>query len=137
MRPADFSYQLPQALIAQYPSPTRTQSRLLVLDATSGAVRDKQVHELPSLLSPGDLLVFNDTRVVKARLCATKSTGAKVEVLVERVINGVGVWAQARTNKALKAGARLLFQEGIKAQVLARRRDLFELRFEGDSTLMP
>ncbi len=131
MHRGDFSYHLPEALIAQHPSPGRTQSRLLVLDGGSGAINDKLFYELPSLLSPGDLLVFNDTRVVKARLFAHKPTGGEVEVLVERVINGVAVLAQIRANKAPKAGASLLFQRGIKAQVLGRSEDLFELRFEG------
>ncbi|MGH8604800.1 MAG: tRNA preQ1(34) S-adenosylmethionine ribosyltransferase-isomerase QueA, partial [Gammaproteobacteria bacterium] len=132
MHPSDFSYQLPEALIAQYPAVRRTQSRLLLLDPCSGAVEDKLFDELPSLLSPGDLLVFNDTRVVKARLSASKPTGGKVEVLVERVQNKATVWAQIRANKTLKAGVSLFFQEGIKAQVLGRSEDLFELRFEGE-----
>ncbi|MGH8656939.1 MAG: tRNA preQ1(34) S-adenosylmethionine ribosyltransferase-isomerase QueA [Gammaproteobacteria bacterium] len=130
MHPGEFSYHLPEALIAQHPTAQRTQSRLLLLDSGSGALEDTLFDELPMLLSPGDLLVFNDTRVVKARLFASKSTGGKVEVLVERVINGAGVWAQIRANKALKAGASLFFQGGIKAQVLGRSEDLFELRFE-------
>ncbi|MGH6636271.1 MAG: tRNA preQ1(34) S-adenosylmethionine ribosyltransferase-isomerase QueA [Gammaproteobacteria bacterium] len=130
MHPSDFSYRLPETLIAQYPAARRTQSRLLLLDPGSGALDDRLFNELPSLLSPGDLLVFNDTRVVKARLCAHKPTGGQVEVLVERVINGASVWAQIRANKALKAEASLLFQGGIKAQVLGRSEDLFELRFE-------
>lgn len=132
MHRGDFFYHLPEALIAQHPSPARTQSRLLVLDGGSGALEDKLFYELPSLLSPGDLLVFNDTRVVKARLFAHKPTGGEVEVLVERVINGAAVLAQIRANKAPKAGASLLFQGGIKAQVLGRNKDLFELRFEGE-----
>ncbi len=131
MHRGDFFYHLPEALIAQYPSPGRTRSRLLVLDGGSGAIKDKLFYELPSLLSPGDLLVFNDTRVVKARLFAHKATGGEVEVLVERVINGAAVLAQIRANKAPKAGASLLFQGGIKAQVFGRNGDLFELRFEG------
>ncbi|MGH8651956.1 MAG: tRNA preQ1(34) S-adenosylmethionine ribosyltransferase-isomerase QueA [Gammaproteobacteria bacterium] len=132
MHRGDFSYHLPEALIAQHPSPARTQSRLLVLDGGSDAIKDKLFYELPSLLSPGDLLVFNDTRVVKARLFAHKPTGGEVEVLVERVVNGAAMLAQIRANKAPKAGASLLFQGGIKAQVFGRNGELFELRFEGE-----
>jgi len=132
MHRGDFTYHLPEALIAQHPSPGRTQSRLLVLDGGSGTIKDKLFYELPSLLSPGDLLVFNDTRVVKARLFAHKPTGGAVEVLVERVINGAAVLAQIRANKAPKTGASLLFQGGIKARVFERNGDLFELRFEGE-----
>ena len=92
MRRSDFHFDLPDDLIAQYPSPDRGASRLLCLDGNSGELADRQFRDLPDLLQAGDLLVFNDTRVIPARLFGRKASGGQVEVLVERVINRLRAW---------------------------------------------
>ena len=93
VRRADFHYDLPEALIAQQPLAERSASRMLTLDGATGALADRQVRDLPSLLAEGDLLVFNDTRVIPARLFALKESGGRVEVLLERPAPGVRVKA--------------------------------------------
>ena len=110
MRLSDFDYDLPDELIARYPAPERRSSRLLEVGVT---LRDRHFADLPGLLRAGDLLVFNDTRVIRARLRAAKSTGGRVEVLVERVGDSGRVLAQVRASKAPRAGARLCFDDGV------------------------
>jgi len=127
---SDFDYALPPELIAQHPAPERTASRLLRVEP-GGALRDLAFHDLPSLLDPRDLLVFNDTRVIKARLRGRKDTGGEVEALVERVTGEETALAHVRASKSPKAGRRLLFAPGVSAAVTGRQGDLFELRFEG------
>ncbi len=87
MRRADFTYELPEELIAQQPLAERSASRLLTLDGATGALADRQMRDLPQLVAPGDLLVFNDTRVIPARLFALKESGGKVELLLERPLD--------------------------------------------------
>ncbi len=128
MQRRDFYYDLPPDLIAQHPPEVRGASRLLYLDSPASAVRDLQFNDLKELLFPGDLLVFNDTRVIPARLLGVKSTGGKVEVLVERILDQRRVLAQVRASKAPRAGGRLIFN-GVEAEVLGRQGDLFELCF--------
>jgi len=127
---SDFDYALPPELIAQHPAPERTASRLLRVEP-GGALRDLAFRDLPSLLDPKDLLVFNDTRVIKARLRGRKDTGGEVEALVERVTGEATALAHVRASKSPKAGRRLLFAPGVSAEVMGRQGDLFELRFEG------
>jgi S-adenosylmethionine:tRNA ribosyltransferase-isomerase len=126
----DFDYALPQDLIAQHPAPARTASRLLRL-AREG-VSDHAFSELPELLSAGDLLVFNDTRVVKARLFGVKASGGRIEALVERVLGPQEALAQIRASHAPQPGARLRLADAVDATVLGREDDLFHLRLDGD-----
>ena len=96
MRRTDFHYELREELIAQQPLAERSASRLLTLDGASGGIADRQFRDLPELLAPGDLLVFNDTRVIPARLFAIKDTGGKVEFLLERPLDGNHALVHAR-----------------------------------------
>jgi S-adenosylmethionine:tRNA ribosyltransferase-isomerase len=130
----DFDYDLPEELIAQHPAPNRTGSRLLRV-ARDG-VSDHAFAELPSFLSAGDVLVFNDTRVIKARLFGAKDTGGRVEVLVERVLGAHEALAQVRASHAPKPGARLRLAGTLDAEVLARDGDLFRLRFTRDEPVL-
>jgi len=127
---SDFDYPLPPDLIAQHPAPERATSRLLRVEPT-GELRDLAFRDLPSLIEPRDLLVFNDTRVIKARLRGRKDTGGEVEVLVERVLGPDTALAHVRASKTPKAGRRLLFAAGVSAEVTGREGDLFVLRFDG------
>ncbi len=126
---SDFDYDLPPALIAQFPADERSASRLLHLDGRSGELRDRQFRELPELVKAGDVLVMNDTRVIKARLTGRKDSGGQVEVLVERVLDFDRVLAQVRASKTPRAGSRLLLAGGAIAEVLGRAGEFFELRF--------
>jgi len=127
MRISDFDYSLPDELIAQYPTRERRASRLLEV---GDSLIDRQFADLPSLLCPGDLLVFNDTRVIRARLHAQKETGGRAEVLIERVLGNGTVLAQVRASKSPKPGARLVFEENVEAVVEGRDGDLFSLTFQ-------
>lgn len=131
---ADFDFDLPPELIAQHPAPERSASRLL--DGTGPTPVDRVFRDLPGLLSPGDLLVFNNTRVIKARLYGIKATGGHVEALVERVLPGTQeVWMHLRASKSPKPGSRVRFAEAFDAEVLGRcgpDNGLFHLRFDGD-----
>ncbi len=132
MRVADFSFELPEALIAHYPQPERSACRLLTLDGPSGGMTHGVFTDLLDRLVPGDLLVFNNTRVIPARLFGRKLSGGKIEVLVERVLDDHRVLAHVRASKAPKPGTALLLgdDESIAATMLARRDTLFELRFD-------
>ncbi len=114
MKRSDFHFHLPPALIAQRPLPLRGASRLLCLDGPSGAVTDRHFAALPTLLRAGDLLVFNDTRVMRARLFGRKETGGRVEILVERLLAADEVLAQVRASKSPQAGGRLLLEAGAR-----------------------
>lgn len=131
MQTSDFDFNLPEALIAQFPTPERTASRLLCLDGNHGRLHDSMFSDLPNLLQPGDLLVFNDTRVIKARLQGRKMSGGKIEVLVERVLNEHHALAHIRASKSPKPGMQLQLTGGIEVEVLGRQEDLFELHFTG------
>ena len=133
---SDFYYDLPQELIAQYPSEPRSASRLLTLNGNSGVLRDGVIGDLPDLLQPGDLLVFNDTRVIPARLYGRKSTGGRVEILVERVLDRQRALAQIRAGKALKPGNEITIDGDIMITVMGRRDNFFELRFETSQPLL-
>lgn len=136
MRTEDFNFYLPDALIAQRPTSERTASRMLCLNGTNGALADKAFLDLPSLLQPDDLLVFNDTRVIKARLFGVKHTGGSVEVLIERVINQHIVYAHVRASRSPKIGTRLTLSNAFDAEVIARHDDLFELRFLAEGSVL-
>jgi S-adenosylmethionine:tRNA ribosyltransferase-isomerase len=114
----DFDFSLPEGLIAQQPAPQRSASRLL--DGRGNVPADRQFRDLPSLLSAGDLVVFNDTRVIKARLFGEKPTGGAVEALIERIEPGHRVIAQLRVSKSPRPGTTIRFADAFNAQVMGR-----------------
>jgi len=133
MKTADFYYELPDELIARYPMPDRTASRMLCLDKSTGQINHRQFTDLIDLLGANDLLVFNNTKVIPARIFGTKASGGKIEVLVERVLDQHTVLAHVRASKSPKPGTALyLGEQGALARVdVLRRHDaLFELRFD-------
>lgn len=129
MRVADFHFELPEALIARHPLAERRASRLLVLDGVSGSLTHRGFGDLLEYLRPGDLMVFNNTRVIPARLFGQKASGGKLEVLVERVLDSHRVLAHVRSSKSPKPGSTIQLDGGGEAQMLARHDALFELRF--------
>jgi S-adenosylmethionine:tRNA ribosyltransferase-isomerase len=133
MRRADFSYPLPQELIADRPLERRGASRLLALDGASGALRDLCFDDLGGLLAPGDLLVLNDTRVLPARLLGRKASGGACEILLERILGERRVLAQARASKGLRPGTRIHLPGGASAVAVARRGELHELELDCDA----
>jgi len=136
MRTQDFDFYLPDSLIAQHPASKRSASRLLYLNGRTGQLDDKFFVDLPDFLSRDDLLVFNDTRVIKARLFGHKTTGGTVEVLVERVLDANHVLAHIRASRAPKAGSKLKLAEAFEAEVIGRDDDLFHIKFIGDVTAL-
>ncbi|MFQ5642638.1 MAG: tRNA preQ1(34) S-adenosylmethionine ribosyltransferase-isomerase QueA [Thiogranum sp.] len=136
MRASDFDYLLPEQLIANRPAQPRSSSRLLEL-ACDGVIHDRHMADFPDLLGADDLLVLNNTRVIPARLFGFKSSGGKVEVLVERVLDEHRVLAHVRASKSPRAGSELLLGEAqLPVQVLGRNEDLFELSFAGDTPVL-
>ena len=131
MRVSDFDYDLPAELIAQHPAPRRRDSRLLVLDAATANVAHRTFSDIAEHLAPGDLVVVNDTRVIRARLFATKPTGGRVEILVERILAPDRVLARLRFSKAPASGTFLSVDGGRGFAVRSRRGDLFELELTG------
>ena len=136
MKLSDFSFTLPEHLIAKYPTPDRTASRLLHLNGTTGDVHHKQFQQMLDLVEPGDLLVFNNTRVIPARLLGQKASGGKVEVLIERIVDDNNALAHVRASKAPKPGTDLLLEGAVSVTVTGRQDALFELRFNGDATVL-
>jgi S-adenosylmethionine:tRNA ribosyltransferase-isomerase len=132
MQRSDFHYDLPGQLIATHPSPSRSASRLLCLDPGNASLHDRQFADLPELLAPGDLLVYNDTRVIPARLYGRKTTGGRVEVLVERITGPHSALVHLRASKTPSPGAILLLDGDLRAQITGRAEDLFEVEFSGD-----
>ncbi len=127
MRLSDFDYQLPEHLIAQTPLEDRAGSRLLVVDPARNRFDDRGFADFPTLIETGDLLVFNDTRVIPARLFGRKDSGGLVEVLVERVLDDSTLLAHLRASKAPKPGARLILENRIECEMRERDADLFVL----------
>lgn len=127
MRRSDFHFDLPPELIAQYPLESRTASRLLCLDGKNGAIADRTFNDLPDLLQKGDLLVFNNTRVIPARLFGHKASGGKVEVLIERLLEGNQILAHVRASKSPKPGTVIEIHDDFHLTVMARHQDLFRL----------
>ena len=132
LRTSDFHYDLPSDLIAQEPLPERSAARLLLVDPQAQAWQDRQVRELPNLLRPGDLLVFNDTRVLPARLRARKESGGVVELLLDRILEDGRAIFLARASKPLRPGMRLSLPDGSFATVNDRRE--MQIWLERDST---
>ncbi|MDR5886646.1 tRNA preQ1(34) S-adenosylmethionine ribosyltransferase-isomerase QueA [Vreelandella janggokensis] len=136
MQRADFHFELPDELIARYPSEQRSDCRLLCVDGQSGGLEHRRFPDLLELLEPGDLLVFNDTRVIPARLHGQKTSGGKVEMLLERPLDAHRGLAHIRSSKSPKPGTELIFEGDIHAVVEGRRDALFELRFLGDTPMI-
>ena len=136
MKTADFDYDLPDELIARHPLPERTASRLLHIDGPHKQFTDRLFAELPEFFRAGDLLVFNDTRVIKARLFGEKETGGQIEALIERVLSEHEALAFIRASKAPKIGMRLTFAGMIEAEVIARSDDVYRLRFDPSKTVL-
>jgi len=135
MKKSDFHFELPDDLIAQAPLPERSASRLLRVPPAPAAFEDRQMRELPALLAPGDLLIFNDTRVIPARLFGQKATGGRVEILIERLLADNEARAQIGASKAPKAGGRIALDAGGEAEVLGREGEFYHLRFHLDEGL--
>ena len=128
MKRTDFTYELPPALIAQTPLAQRSASRLLSFDRKTGDLSDHVFSELPGLLEPGDLLVFNNTKVIPARLFGRKASGGRVEILVERLLNQRECLAQVRASKSPRAGGILVLEDGSELLVLGREDNFFHLQ---------
>jgi S-adenosylmethionine:tRNA ribosyltransferase-isomerase len=129
MRIEDFDYDLPPGLIAQRPASERAASRLLHLDGTTGELRDRMFRDLLQLVDAKDLVVFNDTKVIKARLHGRKDTGGEVEILVERILDASRALAHIRASKPPKAGRQIHLARGGVVEVLGREGELYELLF--------
>ena len=135
MRRKDFAYHLPPELIAQFPSAERGDSRLLCLDGVHGTWADRVFSALPEILQPGDLLVFNDTRVIPARLYGHKESGGKVEIMVERILDDQRVLAQIKVSKKPRPGSRIMLNQGIELKVMTQQGDMFVLTLNNDSCI--
>ena len=131
MKKRDFHFDLPQQLIAQQPLERRSDSRLLQLPRGGGVVADRMFRELPGLLEAGDLLVFNDTSVIPARLFGKKETGGRVEVMLERMLNDRECLAQLRLSKPLREGGRVMLEDGSSLELVGREGSFFRLRASG------
>ncbi len=136
MRTLDFDFYLPEALIAQHPTKNRSASRLLRLDGNTGSIQDAMFTNLLEALNSGDLLVLNDTRVIKARLFGEKLTGGKIEVMIERVVDAHHALAQIKASRAPKAGSKLVIAGKVEAEVIGRQEDLFLLQFNDSHEVM-
>lgn len=144
MKLSDFDYELPEELIARYPGETRSGSRLLCLDRITGEVTHQHFIDILDHLDTGDLLVFNDTRVLAARLLGHKATGGRVEILIERLLSDNEALAQVRASKSPGTGMRLVIQNPdgeaesapLEAEVLGREGDFFHLRFLSSQPLV-
>ena len=135
MKKSDFDFHLPPELIAQAPLPERSASRLLLLDVERQTLQDRLFRDLPGLLRAGDLLIFNDTRVLPARLYGRKESGGAVEILLERVTGAHEAIAQLGVSKKPKEGGRIELADGSHAVVLGRDGPFFRLRFESTEPL--
>ncbi|WP_305810676.1 tRNA preQ1(34) S-adenosylmethionine ribosyltransferase-isomerase QueA [Photobacterium leiognathi] len=138
MQVSDFDFELPDELIARYPQPERTASRLLQMTGNTGELAHKCFKDVLDLVQPGDLLVFNNTRVIPARMFGHKASGGKIEVLVERMLDDKSILAHVRASKPPKPGNELLLGENgeFSAEMVARHDALFEIRFNSDKTVL-
>lgn len=135
MKTQDFDFHLPEALIAQHPTTKRSASKLLYLNAVTDDIKDEAFLDLPDYLSEKDLLIFNDTRVIKARLSGNKSTGGAAEVLVERIVNEHEAYALVKASRSPKIGSRIILSNHIEVEVAGREDDLFHLKFLSSTPL--
>ncbi len=136
MQKSDFKYQLPPELIAQQPLTKRTDSRLLSINKHTGAYQDHVFQDFINFLQPQDLLVFNDTQVIPARLFGKKSTGGKVEILIERILNTKQALAHIKASKAPKAKTIIELTPDYQCQILGRENDLFKLEFNSHESIL-
>ncbi|WMC09654.1 tRNA preQ1(34) S-adenosylmethionine ribosyltransferase-isomerase QueA [Oceanimonas pelagia] len=136
MQVQDFSFELPDELIARHPMPERTASRLLQLDGNTGNLVHGRFGDILDLINPGDLLVFNNTRVIPARLFGRKASGGRLEVLVERMLDDKRVLAHVRASKAPKPGTELILEPDVRATMVARHDALFEIEFHDPRTVL-
>ena len=136
MKLSDFSFELPEALIAKYPTEQRAASRLLHLDGKTGHVAHTMFADMLKFVEPGDLLVFNNTRVIPARLLGKKETGGQVEVLIERITSDNTALAHVRASKAPKPGTKLILEDKVNVTVTGRAEALFVLQFDHDDTVL-
>lgn len=132
----DFNFQLPEHLIARYPLEERTASRLLCLDGSNGKIEHAQFSDIQQLIRPGDLMVFNNTRVIPARLNARKETGGKVEVLIERILSATEALAHIRASKSPKPGSRIILEDETSLTVIGRKDNLFHIQSESETNLL-
>ncbi|USH01892.1 tRNA preQ1(34) S-adenosylmethionine ribosyltransferase-isomerase QueA [Grimontia kaedaensis] len=138
MQVSDFHFDLPDSLIARYPQADRTASRLLQLNGNSGELSHKQFTDILDLVEPGDLMVFNNTRVIPARVYGRKASGGKIEVLVERMLDEKSILAHVRASKPPKPGTQLFLGENdeFEAEMVARHDALFEIHFSGEQAVL-
>jgi len=136
MRVADFSFDLPEELIARYPKSDRTSSRLMSVNGNSGEITDLGFTDILEQLNAGDLLIFNNTRVIPARMFGQKESGGKIEVLVERLIDDKRFLAHIRASKSPKVGNKLILEGKVSATMLARHGALFELEVHGEESVL-
>ncbi|MGN1392675.1 MAG: tRNA preQ1(34) S-adenosylmethionine ribosyltransferase-isomerase QueA [Succinivibrionaceae bacterium] len=129
---SDFNFNLPKELIAQFPAKERTHSRLLCLDGNNGNLEEKHFYDIIDFLEPGDLLVFNNTKVLPARLYGKKETGGNFEILVERVISDKDALVHIKCSRSPKSGSKLLFPNGYEAIMKERKDELFVIEFVSD-----
>jgi len=135
MKKSDFHFDLPPELVAQEPLPERSSSRLLVVPPAPAGFSDRQIRDLPEFLRPGDLLVFNDTRVIPARLFGAKESGGRVEILLERITATDEVRAQIGASKSPRPNSRIRLDDGTQVTVLGREGEFYSLRFDTDEPL--
>lgn len=136
MQVKDFHFDLPDELIASFPLAERSASRLLQVDGDSGELAHRQFTDVLELIQPGDLMIFNNTRVIPARLFGQKASGGKVEVLIERVLDTKRALAHVRSSRSPKPGTQLALEGGVEATMVARHENLFELAFEIEGSLI-
>lgn len=136
MQVKDFYFELPEELIASFPLKERSASRLLSLNGDSGELKHGEFRDVLQFIQPGDLMVFNDTRVIPARLFGQKASGGRVEVLVERVLDSKRALTHIRSSRSPKPGSHLMLDGGIEAEMVARHENLFELRFLIDGNII-
>ena len=136
MQVADFHFELPEHLIAKAPKEDRSSSQLMVLDGNSGVIEHRIFDQVIELIDEGDLVIFNNTRVIPARLFGQKLSGGKVEILVERLLDEHTVLAHVRAKKSPKVGNILVLAGDIAAEMISRLDDLFGLKFLNDETVL-
>ncbi|MFC0047508.1 tRNA preQ1(34) S-adenosylmethionine ribosyltransferase-isomerase QueA [Rheinheimera tilapiae] len=136
MQKTDFSFELPEQLIARFPQPERSASRLLKLQRQTGEIEHTHFKAVLDAVNPGDLLVFNNTRVIPARLFGQKTSGGKVEVLVERLLDDKRFLAHIRASKAPKPGNRLILEQDAEVEMTSRHGELFELTLLSDEPVL-
>lgn len=135
-RVSDYSFNLPEELIARYPKAERSASRLMVVNGDTGDYQDQHFTDILAQINAGDLLVFNNTRVIPARMFGQKETGGKVEVLVERILDDERFLAHVKVSKTLKPGTKVRLEDQVDAEMITRHDALFELKIHSDKTVL-